>query len=312
MTEEEQARAILKRVRAIEIRTRRFVTDAMAGAYHSAFKGQGIDFEEVREYEPGDDVRSIDWNVTARTSRPHVKKFREERQLTIMLLVDLSASGVFGSKHISKRELAAELASVLAFSASRNNDKVGLLLFTDQVEKIIHPRKGRRHILRVIREVLFFRPRHRRTDMLKPLDALNRIMHRRSIAFLISDFLDGSTGLPLQGDSTSGSAFFSLIGLTGKRHDLTAISLSDPREQHLPDVGRIALEDAETGQVVELDTSNKSLRAAFELEHRRSRTAMRRSFHKCGTGMIELSTDQPYEIELRRYFESRRFGRRVH
>jgi uncharacterized protein (DUF58 family) len=297
--------AILRRVRQIEIRTRRLVTDAMAGAYHSVFKGQGMDFEEVREYAPGDDVRRIDWNVTAKMDRPFVKKFREERELTLMLLVDGSASGSFGSASASKRELAAEIASVIAFSATRNNDKVGLGLFTDHMEKFVHPQKGRQHILRVIRDILFFTPKHRGTNLVDALNYTNRLLRRRAIVFLITDFLQGPNGeLPNPADRWGGDLFRALA-LTNRRHDLICVTLSDPRERELPNVGLLTLEDAETGQLVEVDTGHAALRKRYAKENKARVDQLHRGLRQSGIDSLVLSTDQNYILPLRQFFESR-------
>jgi len=297
--------SILRRVRQIEIRTRRLVTDAMAGAYHSVFKGHGMDFEEVREYAPGDDVRRIDWNVTAKMDKPFVKKFREERELTLMLLVDGSASGSFGSADTSKRELAAEIASVLAFSATRNNDKVGLGLFTDHMEKFVHPQKGRQHILRVIRDILFFSPQRRGTDLVHALDYTNRLLRRRAIVFLITDFLQGPNGElpnPLDG---RGSQLFRALALTNRRHDLVCVTLSDPRERELPSVGLLTLEDSETGQLVEIDTGNPAMRRRYAKENVARVDQLHRGLRQSGIDSLVLSTDKPYITALRQFFEQR-------
>ena len=307
-TKEDQTREILRKVRRIEIRTNRMVTDALSGAYHSVFKGQGMDFEEVREYTPGDEIRSIDWNVTARMDRPFVKIYREERELTLMLLVDLSASGSFGSAAESKRELAAEVASVLAFAATRNNDKVGLLIFTDRIETYVPPRKGRSHILRVIREILFYEPEGRGTDLADALDHLNRLLKRKAVVFLLSDLLQGPDGRLPDPDQPRGDAVFQALSRTHRRHDLTTLLLSDEREHALPAVGRITLEDSETGETVELDTSSRRIRERYERENRDRLARMTRAFNQLGLGSLSLRTGQPYAHELRRYFERR--GRR--
>src|SRR4029077_14924054 len=236
-------REILKKIRQIELRTNRLVSETLAGQYHSVFKGQGMNFEEVREYQPGDEVRAIDWNVTARMNHPFVKKFVEERELTLMLVVDLSGSGLFGSREQSKRELAAEIASVLAFSAIRNNDKVGLILFTDTVEKFIPPRKGRKHVLRVIREVLFFEPRHRGTDLNQALEFLLRVTPHKAIAAVISDFIGAPTlrrsdrspiRPPLMFIESLAQASFTLLRQANRRHDVVAVQITDPFELELP------------------------------------------------------------------------------
>src|SRR5277367_6927905 len=263
-------REILRKVRQIEIRTSRYVADSLAGHYHSVFKGRGMDFDEVREYVPGDEVRTIDWNVTARSGRPFVKKFTEERELTILLLVDVSASGNFGSTSQSKREMAAELASVLAFSAIHNSDKVGLILFSDQIEQYIPPKKGRRHVLRVVREILFFEPKHRGTDIVQALDFANRVTRRRAVTFLISDF-------QTSGDQNQALASLQrAIRLTQTRHDLVAMHIQDRREHELPNVGLLAIEDAETGEMLELSTSSPKVRARFAELSRRNVETLRR------------------------------------
>lgn len=296
---------IIKKVRRLEIRTRRLVTDSVTGAYYSCFKGRGMDFEEVREYAIGDDVRTIDWNVSAKMDRPFVKVFREERELTLMLLIDLSASGIFGSVEQSKRERAAEIASVIAFSASQNNDKVGLLLYTDEVEHYIPPKKGRRHILRVIRDILFFQPKGKGTHHKSALDYLNRVQRRKSVVFLISDFLESDSSDNNSPLPTSHSPLFSTLALTHQRHDLVSIALSDPREYELPEVGLITLEDAETGEMVEIDTSNRRTRERYAQLARERRERFQIGMRKKGLDWIEAHTDQPYLPALRQLFARR-------
>src|SRR6266436_3825047 len=242
-------REVLRQVRRLQLRARRAVEDPLGGAYRSVFKGSGIAFEEVREYQPGDEIRSIDWNVTARIGHPFIKRYVEERELTVILLVDCSGSHQFGTGLQQKREVAAELAAVLAFSAISNNDKVGLIVFTDRVERFVPPRKGTRHVLRLIRDVLFFQPMHRGTSIREGLDYVNRVLHRRTIVFLLSDFLD--------------RGFESALKRTGRRHDLIAVHISDPREEELPPVGLLELEDAETGELLLLDTNSRQVREAF-------------------------------------------------
>ena len=298
--------AIFRRVRHIEIRTRRLVTDALVGAYHSVFKGQGMDFEEVREYAAGDDVRRIDWNVTAKMDRPFVKKFREERELTLMLLVDGSASGAFGSAEVSKRELAAEIASVLAFSASRNNDKVGLGMFTDRMEKFVHPQKGRQHILRIVRDILCFTPQNRGTNLVDALNYTNRLLRRRSIVVLISDFLQGPDGKLPNPNSPRSRDLFRALALTNRRHDLICVSLSDPRELELPAIGLLTIEDAETGQVIEINTNNTKVRHEYAKETRGRLDLFRRGLLQTGAGILPLSTNEGYIMPLRRFFQQRR------
>lgn len=259
-----------------------------------------MDFEEVREYTVGDDVRSIDWNVSAKMDKPFIKVYREERELTIMLLVDLSASGVFGSIHQSKRERAAEIASVLAFSATRNNDKVGLLLYTDHVERYIPPKKGRSHILRVIRDILFFEPTGRGTDHPVALDYLNRVQNRKTIVFLVSDFIDSSTDLGLPEPEV-----FKKLALTNTRHDLISIALSDPRESSLPSLGLLTLEDSETSEIIEIDTSNKHTRENYAKAAHRRTEGFRRHMRKKGLDWVEVSTDGPYLPAIRQLFARR-------
>ena len=307
-------REILKKIRQIELRTNRLVSETLAGQYHSVFKGQGMNFEEVREYQPGDEVRSIDWNVTARMNHPFVKKFVEERELTLMLVVDVSGSGLFGSREQSKRELAAEIASVLAFSAIRNNDKVGLILFTDNVEKFIPPRKGRKHVLRVIREVLFFQPRRRGTDLNDALEFLLHVTPHRAIAVIISDFI-GSPAIARRGRrqlrpqlmllESLAQASFTMLRQANRRHDVVAVQITDPHELELPDLGRLVLEDAETGEIVEVGTGDARKRAAFAERQARAQADLGRLFRSAGIDAIQLRTDQPYTTTLGKFFETR-------
>ena len=295
----QSTKSIMSGMRQLEIRTRRMVTDSLAGEYHSVFKGRGMDFDEVREYSPGDEVRTIDWNVTARAGRPFVKKFTEERELTILLLVDISASGNFGSAALSKRDLAAELASVLAFSAIRNSDKVGLLLYTDRVERYLPPKKGRRHVLRVVRDILYHNPEGRGTDTVKALDVANHVLHRRAIVFLISDFQ--SPGEPAAARAELRRA----MRQTNRRHDLIAVQVADPREKELPNVGVLALEDAESGEIIELDTADPVVRRRFaELAVQRAKR-MVGDFRSEGVDTLELKTDVPYMAALQRFFKTR-------
>ena len=316
------AREILKKIRQIEVRTNRLVSESLAGQYHSVFKGQGMNFEEVREYQPGDDVRAIDWNVTARMNHPFIKKFVEERELTVMLVVDLSGSGLFGSSSapLSKRELAAEIASVLAFSAIRNNDKVGLILFTDRVEKYISPAKGRRHVLRVIREILCFEPTHSGTSLGTALQFLARVIRRKAISVIISDFLGQTT--PSDADvranlrrqavlnDTLTQTPVSALRQANRRHDLVAVQIMDPFEFVLPCVGRLMLKDAETGEIVEINTHDDRKRAAFEDRQIKAQQERMRIFRSSGIDSILLRTDLPYAGELGKFFESREKRRR--
>lgn len=286
------------------------VTEAVSGAYHSSFKGQGMDFEEVREYAPGDDVRSIDWNVTAKMDKPFIKKYREERELTIFIALDLSASGNFGSVERSKRELAAEVAGVLAFSATRNNDKVGLLLFTDRVETFIPPKKGRQHILRVIREMLFFEPRGTGTNTVEALQFINRLSTRHSVLFLISDFLQDTSGnLVAAPQGELDHPLFHSLSLTNQRHDVICLQITDPREEELPDVGRITLEDGETGELVEIDTRNPRVRRDYQKQNRVRQERLERKFRQSGIDAIRITNGRPYISSLRALFERR--GHRI-
>ena len=298
--EAQLTREILKKVRQVEVRTNRLVNDSLAGRSHSVFKGRGMNFDEVREYVAGDDIRSIDWNVTARTGIPHIKKFNEERELTIMLIIDISSSGDFGSATASKREIMAELGSVLAFSAVRNNDKVGLILATDCVELYIPPQKGRCHILRVIREILFFKPQGRRTDLIVPLDFVNRVAKRRCVTFLISDFcLTGDFNRNLQGLAPK-------LRVSNRRHDLIALIVSDPRESSLPEVGWICLEDPESGEQMEINTADPVVRKCYAELAATNRQALLKTLRSAGVDLLELMTDTTYLPPLLDFFHSRR------
>lgn len=288
---------LLKKVRRIEIRTRHAVDDLFAGRYHSVFKGRGMEFDEVREYIPGDDIRSIDWNVTARTGIPHSKKFSEERELTVMLLVDISASNDFGSTAQLKRDLAAETAAMLAFSAARNNDRIGLILFSDRVEKMIPPRKGSTsHILRIVREVLDHRPEHRGTALQPALDFLNHTTPRRAVTFLISDFV-----FPDPCERT--------MRVTARRHDLIAVALSDWREEAWPKAGVIEWIDPETGARTTVDTSSSAVRRHLFNERATDRQSLRHRCRRCGVDLIELVTGEPYDKPFIAFF--RRRSRRI-
>jgi len=303
-------REILKKIRQIEIRTNRVVTETLAGQYHSVFKGQGMNFDEVREYQPGDDVRAIDWNVTARMNHPFIKKFVEERELTLMLVVDVSGSGLFGSRDQSKRELAAEIASVLAFSAIRNNDKVGLLLFTDEVEKFIPPRKGRSHVLRVIREVLFFEPKRRGTDLVQALEFMGRVLPHRAIAVVVSDFISppqlaSGVSSAVRTQNPLPPELQTALRIANRKHDVVAVQITDRYELELPALGRLILEDAETGEIVELNTGHATSRDAFALRQEKQRNDLARQFRSSGVDTIQLRTDEPYSAALGKFFENR-------
>lgn len=284
------------KIRTIRIYTNKAVNNVLAGEYESVFKGRGMEFDEVRAYQPGDDVRGIDWNVTARTGHPYVKQYIEERELTIFFLVDLSASGSFGSGQRSKNEVAAELCALLAFSAIKNNDKVGLIAFTDTVEMFIPPKKGTTHVLRLIREILGFSPERAGTDIASCLHFFGRISHKRAVAFLISDFIDQNFTLPMR--------------LVARRHDLIAISIIDPREKELPSVGLIDLEDAETGERITVDCSSPEVRRSFAAAAASRFDGLQSQFANMGVDHIPVHTDQDYILDLVRFFRMRERRRR--
>jgi uncharacterized protein (DUF58 family) len=284
-------REILRRIRRIEIRTNRVVNETLAGSYHSVFKGRGMEFSEVREYVPGDDVRAIDWNVTSRMGTPYVKKFVEERELTVALVLDASGSGEFGSARRLKREVATEIGALLAFSAIKNNDRVALMLFSDEVETWVPPRKGREHVLRVIREMLYFAPRRRGTDIARALAGLNGVLHKRSVVFLISDFLaDG---------------YARLLKVTNRRHDLVAIVLSDPREEEMPALGLVEVEDPESGERLLVDTSDRRLRQHYRRVATDTRLRRSRYLRQAKVESVEVRTDQPYDRPLVQFMAER-------
>jgi uncharacterized protein (DUF58 family) len=289
-------REVLRQVRLIELRTRGLVDTVFGGEYRSTFKGQGMEFAEVREYQHGDEVRAIEWNVTARMGHPYVKKHVEERELNVLLAVDLSGSGRFGTRGRLKIEVAAEIAAVLALAAVRNNDRIGLLLFTDRIEHVVPPRKGRRHVLRVIRDVLAFRPAGRGTDIAAALEYAGRLLRQRSIVFVLSDFQDAA-GLagPLP----------RALRLVGRRHDLVAITLADQAESELPDVGLLAITDPETGQELVVDTGREGVRTAFTAAARAERDALRRILLRNGIDAVDVRTDRPYAAPLLAFFQRR-------
>lgn len=311
---------LLRKIRQIEIRTRRLVAESLAGQYHSAFKGMGMDFDEVREYQPGDEVRTIDWNVTARMNHPFVKKFREERELTVLVMVDLSASGLFGSGAQSKRELAAELASVLAFSAVFNQDRVGLALFTETVEHFLPPRKGRRHVLRVVRDILCHQPRFRGTSINGALEFARRVLPHRAIVVLVSDFLPetnpGRAAIlahlkrRVLHSETLGRISASVLRHLARSHDVVAVQVTDPREISLPSLGRLLLQDAETGEVVEVNTADARRLRAFTARAGKTQEELDRLFGTSGADAIQVVTGTPYERALSEFFERREQRRR--
>jgi len=286
---------ILKQVRRIEIFTNRIVNETMAGRYESAFKGQGVEFEEVREYVPGDEVRSIDWNVTARTGRPHIKRFIEERELTVVFLVDLSRSMAFGSGERLKKRVATELCAVLAFSAIKNQDRVGLLLFTDRVELFVPPNKGSTHVLWVIRELLSFEPKGRGTDVRVALDYLARVLHRRAVVFLVSDFFCDDTRVPLT--------------IANKRHDVIAVHIVDPRQDELPPIGWLRLEDNETGEELALNSSHAGIRRDYERWGASHRDQVKDLLQASGVDLVEVRTDRPAIDPLIRFLRMRSLRR---
>jgi len=282
---------ILKKIRRIEIFTSRLVNNIFAGEYESVFKGRGMEFNEVREYQPGDEIRTIDWNVTARMGKPYIKKYVEERELVIMLVVDMSASTDFGTQQQTKGEIAAEISGLLAFSAIKNNDKVGLICFTNEVELFVPPRKGKKHVLRVIREILYFAPHQRATNINAALEYVDRVLQRRSVVFLISDFRD--------------NGYEKRLAITSKHHDLIAVTVEDAREEELPDVGLIELEDTETGEVIILDTKDQSTREAYRQLNRRAIEARQKHFRANKVDCIEIRTDRSYVEPLIRFFRQR-------
>ena len=290
-TVEPSVAEIVQKVRRIQIVANRAVNDLFAGEYHSVFRGRGMEFDEVREYQPGDEVRDIDWNVTARSGVPFVKRYREERELTVLFLVDISASGAFGSLDRSKMELAVEVAALLMFSALKNNDKVGLLLFCDEVLKYLPPRKGKASVLRFIRELVAARPVARETRVDRALEFLNRVQRRKAVVFLISDFL--------------GSHDERQLMVANSRHDLVAITVADPRESSLPDVGFVKLKDAETGEIMELDTAHRKVRELFASEAAKRRDALTSGLRRMAVDELPIRTDESYVTSMRRFFRMR-------
>lgn len=286
-----ETKELLKKVRQLEIRTRGIVNQVFSGEYHSVFKGRGMEFSEVREYQPGDEIRTIDWNVTARLNHPFVKIFEEERELTVMLLVDMSGSQFFGSTAALKRDIAVELSAILAFSAMKNNDKVGAILFTDEIEQFIPPRKGKTHALRIVRELLSFEPKSNKTSLDVGLKYLNRVQKKRAIVFLLSDFLD--------------KGYEQALRIAGKRHDLVGIVLLDQRERELPKVGLMAFRDAETGRQQWIDTSNRRVRSAHAAYWSALQQSRRSLFLKSKLDAVEIRLDQPYMKPLTDFFRMR-------
>jgi uncharacterized protein (DUF58 family) len=283
--------ALLKKVRKIEIKTKGLSNHIFAGEYHTAFKGKGMAFSEVREYQPGDDIRSIDWNVTARYNSPFVKVFEEEREMTVMLLIDVSASGNFGTQEQFKRELATELAAILACSAINNNDKVGVIFFTDKVEQFIPPKKGKSHILRIIREVLAFEPTGKGTDIAGALEYFSAVIKKRSICFILSDFMSKEFDRPLK--------------IASKKHDLVALRIHDIREDTLPNVGLVPMQDAETEKMLFVDTSSKKVRDNFAKNRAQANEELRKLFPASGVDLIDITTGTDYVKPLINFFKTR-------
>ena len=283
--------ALLKKVRKIEIKTKGLSNHIFAGEYHTAFKGKGMAFSEVREYQPGDDVRSIDWNVTARYNAPFIKIFEEEREMTVMLLVDVSGSGDFGTNKQFKRELATEISAILAFSAIKNNDKVGVIFFSNIIEEFIPPKKGKSHILRIIRQVLAFEAKEKKTDISLAIEYFNNVMKKRTICFVLSDFLSPEFEKPLK--------------IASKKHDIIALRIYDKRENSLPNVGIIPLQDAENNSISYVDTSSQKVRELFHNKQEEKQEYLKKLFPKCGVDMIDISTGSDYVKPLMNFFKNR-------
>jgi len=282
---------ILSKIKKIELRSKKLVDDVFSGKYHSVFKGQGLEFSEVREYVPGDDVRRISWNVTARRNKPYIKKYDEEREQTVMFVVDLSASGQFGSKEVTKNELIAELTAVLAFSALKNSDRAGLLTFTDIVEQYIKPKKNKKHILRLIDIILSYKPKNKKTNIENALRSLNKLCKRKAVVFLISDFYD--------------SNFDGLLKVTARKHDLVCIKISDPKEKKIPEKGVFRIQDAETGLLTDIDFSSKEVKEEYYKNLNLHETYLDETFKIAKTDVMDIYTDKPYIMELIKFFKAR-------
>ena len=283
--------SLLKKVRKIEIKTRGLSNHIFAGEYNTAFKGKGMAFSEVREYQSGDDVRSIDWNVTARYNSPYIKVFEEEREMTVMLLVDVSGSGNFGTKQQFKREIATELSAVLAFSAIKNNDKVGVIFFSDIIEEFIPPKKGKSHILRIIRQILSFKPQNKKTNISQAIEYFNNVMKKRCICFILSDYISSSFEKPLR--------------VASKKHDIVALKVSDKREKTIPNIGIVPFKDSETEKVILLDTSSKLVRETFQKKQKEKQSEIEKLFPRCGVDLININTGEDYVKPLINFFKNR-------
>ncbi|ESU23973.1 hypothetical protein FEDK69T_10310 [Flavobacterium enshiense DK69] len=282
---------LLKKVRKIEIKTRRLSDHVFSGEYHTSFKGRGMTFSEVRQYQFGDDVRAIDWNVTARYNEPYIKVFEEERELTMMLMVDCSGSESFGTKNQLKSEIITEIAATMAFSATQNNDKIGLILFSDQIELFIPPKKGKSHVLRIIRELIEFQPKSRKTDLSQALKFLSGIQKKKAIVFVISDFMT--------------SDYEHTLKIAGKKHDVTGVRVYDHREESMPNIGMVTMEDAETGEIMLVNTNSKKVRMEYEKNYLDNVRYFNETFSRCGSGAVSTRVDESYVTKLLGYFKSR-------
>jgi len=287
-----ETKDLLKKVRKIEIKTRRLSDHIFSGEYHTSFKGRGMTFSEVRQYQFGDDIRAIDWNVTARYNEPYVKVFEEERELTMMLMVDISGSESFGTKNQMKSEIVTEIAATMAFSATQNNDKIGLILFSDQIELYIPPKKGKSHVLRIIRELIEFQPKSKRTDLSQALKFLSGTQKKKAIVFVISDFMVDDD-------------YEKTLKIAGKKHDITGVRVYDQRESNMPNVGMVAMEDAETGEILMVNTSSKKTRLSYEKHYQDKVAYFKDIFSKCGSGTVNTRVDESYVTKLLGYFKSR-------
>jgi len=287
-----ETKDLLKKVRKIEIKTRRLSDHIFSGEYHTSFKGRGMTFSEVRQYQYGDDIRAIDWNVTARYNEPYVKVFEEERELTMMLMVDISGSESFGTKNQLKSEIVTEIAATMAFSATQNNDKIGLILFSDQIELYIPPKKGKSHVLRIIRELIEFQPKSKKTDLSQALKFLSGTQKKKAIVFVISDFM-------VEDD------YEKTLKIAGKKHDITGVRVYDMREEKMPNIGMVAMEDAETGEILVVNTGSKKARLSYEQQYRDKVSYFKDIFSKCGSGTVNTRVDESYVTKLLGYFKSR-------
>lgn len=287
-----ETKDLLKKVRKIEIKTRRLSDHIFSGEYHTSFKGRGMTFSEVRQYQFGDDIRAIDWNVTARYNEPYIKVFEEERELTMMLMVDISGSESFGTKNQLKSEIVTEIAATMAFSATQNNDKIGLILFSDGIELYIPPKKGKSHVLRIIRELIEFQPKSKKTDVSQAIKFLSSVMKKKAIVFMISDFITDDD-------------YEKTLKIASKKHDITGIRVFDIREEKMPNIGMVEMEDAESGEVLVVNTNSKQVRNEYEKDYLQKVTFFKETFSKCGSGVVNTRVDESYVTKLLGYFKSR-------